>query len=775
MAEIHGEYPEQRTDTPTEDERTAWQSPRARFGLFAGLVALIAALLILIPPPLSGYGFVLVLFASAAVVLQPRFKLGKLLKAISLPHWLLARRNLLASVLGLTAFALMIAATLDFHFENRLAYLDHGTLKMIVGALLLGAAVKLSTLQPALPALTTEPLSKANRFWWIPALLGVVLLGATAEINMRRFGIPFLQSVNVNVQIALFIAALALWGWGMGGMPLPRLPRWSRRAVLPLLAILIFAFLVRAFGLNDTIRSIIDELHFTDGVQRIFWVPDLPMLTSMSGQAPFTWLYAYTEYLAIPFTGWTFAGVRAPSVVWGLLVIVLTYGLARALLDDRKTALLCALMLAGFAPFIHYSRAALLHIADPAAGMMALLFAARALRYNRRIDWALAGIGLGLTQYFYEGGRLLFFPLMIAWLFGLFILQRGKMRPFVRGIIVMFITSALVTGLYYAIILNNNEALSERMNDSGLSPEYWDNLFNDGFDWEDFHTLSIQFTRPFASWVAHRDLSAYYGGSQALIVDYLIPFFLFGAFYLFWRMPSPIFLIPLWLVATGLGNGLLRDNMVSVRYVLVMPAMAIAIVAGIRYLIPFIWPRRAEAFPEDERPPERRLRYALPVVLVGFFAVAQVDYYYGPHLAEFNVQIRDFKPYRDGVDVALRAVEFPSNTQSIIVGRPVHDTGVPRALLGYFRHDADIIETHPPLLSFRPDQINPRYLMSLQPGLNYAFFVEADDQDTMRLLMRYLPGISAPQFSLTAAMPAHREYVLLYYPATDTPPRAPLK
>lgn len=99
--------------------------------------------------------------------------------------------------------------------------------------------------------------------------------------------------------------------------------------MLPLLAILIFAFLVRAFGLNDTIRSIIDELHFTDGVQRIFWVPDLPMLTSMSGQAPFTWLYAYTEYLAIPFTGWT-RGVRAPSVVWGLLVIVLTYGLARA-------------------------------------------------------------------------------------------------------------------------------------------------------------------------------------------------------------------------------------------------------------------------------------------------------------------------------------------------------------------------------------------------------------------------------------------------------------
>ena len=105
MAEIHGEHPEQLTHTRTENERTAWQSRRARLGLFAGLVALIAALLILIPPPLSGYGFVLVLFASAAVVLQPRIKLGKLLKAISLPHWLLARRNVLASVLGLTAFA----------------------------------------------------------------------------------------------------------------------------------------------------------------------------------------------------------------------------------------------------------------------------------------------------------------------------------------------------------------------------------------------------------------------------------------------------------------------------------------------------------------------------------------------------------------------------------------------------------------------------------------------------------------------------------------------
>jgi len=786
---------------PVEEwvERTLWRSARARLiyarlqvrrstppkqqaldtrqmlrlGVFGVIVLIIAALLLILPPPASVLGFILVLAASAAVVIRPKLKLGKYVKAITLPQPIRAQRNKLAFVLALTSFGLMIAATLDFHYTNLLAYLDHATIKMIVGALLLGVAVKLSSRQPALPTLSTELLNPPRKGWWLPALIGLVLLGMTAEINMRRLGIPFLQSVNVNVQIALFLAALFFWAWGMGGMPKLRLPRFNRWTVLPLLAILVFAFGVRAFGLNDTLRSLVDELHFTDGVQRIFWVPDLPMLTSMSGQAPFTWLYAYTEYLTIFFTGFDLAGVRGPSVIFGVAVVALTYGLARALLDDRKTALLCALMLAGFAPFIHYSRTALLHIGDPLAGGMALMFAARGLRSNRRIDWALAGIGLGLTQYFYEGARLLFFPLMIAWMIGLLIVQRGKMRPLLKGIGVMFITSALVTGLYYAIILNNNEGLSERMNDSGLGSEYWENILQDGISADDLHTLSIQFTRPFASWVAHRDLSAYYGGSQALIVDYLIPFFLFGAFYLFWRLPSQIFIVPLWLVATGLGNGLLRDNMVSVRYVLVLPAMAIAIAAGIRYLIPFIWTRQADTLPEAERPPENRLRYAIPVVLVGFFAVAQVQYYYGPHLAEFNVQIRDFKAYRDGVDVALRAAELPWNTQTIIVGRPQHDTGVPRALVGYFRHGE--VNEHPPLLSLRVDEINPRSLMALVPGQNYAYFVEADDTDTMRLLMRYLPGISPPQFSLTAAMPAHREYVLLYYPATAEPPRPPTK
>ncbi len=47
--------------------------------------------------------------------------------------------------------------------------------------------------------------------------------------------------------------------------------------------------------------------------------------------------------------------------------------------------------------------------------------------------------------------------------------------------------------------------------------------------------------------------------------------------------------------------------------------------------------------------------------------------------------------------------------------------------------------------------------------------------ETMRLLMRYLPGLSAPQFSQTPEMPPHKEYVLFYLPAIAEPPRAPLK
>src|SRR5690606_19859506 len=157
-------------------------------------------------------------------------------------------------------------------------------------------------------------------------------------------------------------------------------------------------------------------------------------------------------------------------------------------------------------------------------------------------------------------------------------------------------------------------------------------------------------------------LSAYYGGEQALVNTIILPFMLFGAFYLLWRFPAPAFIIPLWIIATGAGNGLLRDTLVSARYYVVLPPLALAIMAGVRYFTPFlagIVPEFAamrgrpapatqaedagaepsdlalEA-PIDAAPPRRRtlwrLAGAVTVIVCVAVSAYHVWYYYGPHL-----------------------------------------------------------------------------------------------------------------------------------------------
>ncbi|MBE2267595.1 MAG: glycosyltransferase family 39 protein [Anaerolinea sp.] len=770
-----------RTRRPRAD-RAGWLRWFDRTTLYLIIVAVLGVIILTQPAPIST-GALVVMLAAALVIGAREFDVH--VPRLRTPPILLAHRNKLAFVFAAISFGLMIAAALDYRTIHRQTLLDHATVKMLAGGLLLGVAVALSSRKPAFPALATNRLSETRKGWWIPALFGVVILFLLGEISAPRLGMLALKSVSINLQYALFMLALALLGWGFGGLPPLRLRQrlagidW--RAALPLILVLIFAFGVRAFGLNDTLRSLMDELHFTDGVMRIHGTPDLRLLTGMSGQSPFTWVFTFNQYWASRIFGFELEGIRMTSVFAGVITVAFTYYLTKALFGDKRVALLSAFFLAAFAPYVHFSRSAIIQIADPLVGIMALTFAARALRHNRRIDWALAGVGLGLTQYFYEGGRLLFPVLMVVWIGALIVLQRRKLLPLVRGIVIMALVGVLIMIPYYYVLTGSSDTLLGRMDDSGLGSQYWENLLADGVDMRDVQRVAQQFVGSFRIYVAHRDLSAYYGGEQPLIVDYLVPFFLFGAFYLFWRMPSAAIIIPLWVLGTGFGNGLLRDTLVSSRYVIVLPALAVAIAAGMVYWLPFVWTRRADTLPPEEREEavrsgqarrESRLRFAIPAALVIFFGVAQIHYYYFPHLAVFNRQIRDFKPYRDGIDVALRTLELPPQTQVYIISRPEHDQNVPRDLVGYMTLTQPL---YPPMLSLDTAEFSPRYLLTLPADVGYAFFVEADDMDTMRLLMRYFPQIEPPSFTKTVQMPAHREYVMLYLAPTPDMPRAPIR
>ena len=525
--------------------------------------------------------------------------------------------------------------------------------------------------------------------------------------------------------------------------------------------ILLLAAVLRMWDLGGTVRYLLDELHFSDGTMVVEGKPTLRLLTPMSGQSPFTWLYPYWQSFTVALFGHNFVGFRFVSAIIGTINVLVVYALARALFD-RKTALLAALIFATFPPHVHFSRVAIIQIADPLFGSLALLFLVLALKHNRRLAWAFAGVMLGMTQYFYEGGRLLFVPLVIGYV--VLIALRGQMRDKWRGFVILLVAAVLIGGPVYYTIVGNGKPLFGRLDESGEVSDI-QQRFADSITFENVTAQVQHMLTPFMIYVTHPDLGAYYGGQQALVLEYLVPFFLFGCFFLAWRYPSLAVIVPLWIVATALGNGLLRDTLVTSRYHAVLPALALAITAGIRYLLPFFWFEPvADANGVIHREP--RLRRVIPVIAVAVIAVAQVAYYFGPHLDYFNVQVRHAKGYRDGIDAAERTLDLPGNTQVYLVGKPEHDQNVPRDWLGFLSRDGDPTRYFP-LRSVATDVISPKYLLDLPHGVNYAFFVAATDENTMQLILNTFPNVSPAQFSTDPYMPADREYILFFVPSAS--------
>lgn len=779
-----------------------------RLVIFAVVFVVAMVIALLLPPPLST-GLIILLsvgFAGYGVI-GLRVQIGEGFNTVKhmrlrlpVPHFLSGVRNLLAAGFAIAGLALMTSAAMDFDPAHRQEFLNQGAGTMLLGALAIGIAVWFSNRQPELAQPIPQELSKPRRGWWIFAGAGVLVMLLLSEISGHFLDIEALRQTHINVEFGLLLVGTLLILYGFGGCPritlsALRIQRGERLYVFAVVAIFLLGFGLRLWQQEDTMRVLIDELHWSDGIQRITGDPiNTDLLFPMSGQSPYSNLFPYWQTAAVEIIGYTWTGFRFVSVVLGALTVLATYGLGRAIFD-KNTALLGMLAMATFPPAIHFSRVAMALIGDPLFGTMAVMFVARALRRNHRIEWVAAGISLGFSQYFYEGGRLLFPALVIGWMLVLFV--SGHLRGRIRGVVLMVIAFILIGGPIYYTIIGNDLPLFGRMDVSG------DARINDelqsGITVADIVERVQHALTAFMIYGAHPDLSVYYGGEQALVNVAVLPLFLFGAFYLVWRFPAPAFLIPLWIIAVGSGNGLMRDTLVSARYYVVLPPLALAIMAGVRYFLPFlagiVAPTRAIApppplppddyvAPEGDQPPVEppvleqlappiparpsliwRLSWGIITIVSVVIAVYHVTYYFGPHLEIFNEQVRDSKPYRDGIDAGNRTIDLPGNTQVIIASSPEHDQNVPRHWLTFLSRDhGGDPSRYFPMLTYPVGTLSPRFLRDLTPGVNYAFFLSPTDQDAMRLIYRQFPDASPPDYS-TAYIPANKEYIMIWVPA----------
>ena len=605
---------------------------------------------------------------------------------------------------------------------------------------------------------------------------GIVCLALLTLINVQGW------AVHVATQSLLLYAGIA----GMVILPSPPTPLpqgkgrqraqlnsavefgWWFNKIHPLVVILLMALVVRLVGLDSIVSLYVDELYPASQVTRLRENAFTLILTPMDEPLPFTWVYVSWQYVSTLVFGANLFALRVVSALVGTLTVWATYGLAQVWFG-RGVALLTALLLATFPPHIHLSRLGIINVPDALFGVLALWLLSRAWQGGR--EWALAGAALGATAYFHEGGRLLYPALIALWLLTCI----GGWRTRWRGL-VTFAGCALVVAAPVMITLAaSGQALSPRLADAGVTGEFWWALLTsplqDGL-WTIY--LRDMLTPALLHYVSTYDSSViYYGGQTALVLPYLVPFFLMGIVVLLLRIHQPAArLLLLWLIGTAIGNSLLgfTVNRYTARFLVAFPAIAMVVGMGMVYLTPRPLSVNRERVSEEHgegednvTPPrlslhcngegekssqkQRLIRWIVPLVAL-MLAMGQVVYYFAIHLPEYNQQIRSVP---DEVDVIQRSAALPDGTQAYLI------TDVP-----YYRGAFDILPRYwgveMALTTLTPADVTDAWLDAL-PAPPLAFFIAPQDIATLALLQARYPQLS-PAIASPYHVPMDKQYAL---------------
>lgn len=576
---------------------------------------------------------------------------------------------------------------------------------------------------------------------------GAIAGGAVCLLVLALINGPAFDSSH-HLQFALLVGGVLLLACGFGAVRRWRGsgPKWA------LLAIILLAAGLRLWNLEHAVHFYVDEGNFVEGILRLRDEPNVRLMGPINYIAAFTWVYPYLQWASAEVLGSNLLALRVVSAAFGVLTVAAMYRLGAALFSSR-VGLLAALALAVFPPHIHFSRLGLNNVADPLFGVLALAYLARGIRHGRWQDFALAGLMLGLTQYFYEGGRLLYPVLALLW--GLIALRAGHQRIW-RLALTVLVAVWVAMPVYYTLVAWNI-SLSARLNAQGFDATYWFYLLIQpgvALPYLRDHVLA-----PFLHYVAIPDGGAFfYGGHTALLLPYVIPVWLLGIIAALRRSRVRVLLPLLWLVLVALGNSLIRDSVWTARYVPAFPALALLVGVGLDTLMNWL------GAGEGLRPSPtvgrqnvfilRRLPGLVALILF-LLSAAQIVYYFGPHLSAYQTQIRST---HDQQDVVFRLRDLPPETRVYWI---TDDPDIWMPLLVF-------LTRYWGMPDFAPERIYPDavegwdVLDNLDPNVPHAFFIDQEDKRSQSYLRERL-GLGEPAYS-PYNVPLEKQYVLLYQP-----------
>jgi 4-amino-4-deoxy-L-arabinose transferase-like glycosyltransferase len=414
---------------------------------------------------------------------------------------------------------------------------------------------------------------------------------------------------------------------------------------------------------------------------------------------------------------------RLASVVLGVAAVPVTYLFLRELFH-RNVAIAGTLFLAAFHFHIQFSRQSMPNIIDPVYIPFVLLFAYRAMKYGRRLDYAVAGLAVGFTIYTWVSARLV--PLEVAALAGWWVVAHRRMPVnWLEGgaiAIVAAVIAALPLGLH---AYNNPDGFSARVN-----AVYIHGSPADGLSWYEnerqtgrsaFDIYWTQAKDSFGAVMFTRDQKNFYGADIPLIGTMAIVPLAIGLFWATWRIREPrYFLLLVMFTAPIVAGGILTNPPISsARLLGTIPAIAALVGIGAE---------RVGWLTAGRRPP---LYTLVTVAVIVPIAIASLNFYF---------RIYDSQGYSDHVTVQIDMFnervqeEVPEGTRVNWIITDVWNTGHPALMFGVRNYPVTTYDEN----GISVSHANPRRLPLDSPQV--AYLLVGERSEDLEGVMEQCPG-----------------------------------